>query len=130
MMTITKSFWSGKRIDPRPQRQIRSGKLAEASCGQLLPNKLQLNIEGLTQSKICDISQLATRHRALVILLQETHCTTPDQLVIPNFKLAGWTISRKYGLATFIHEGLGWTLADQSLDESVVEWLCVWLLMT
>ena len=34
-------------------------------------------------------------------------------------------MSRKHGLATFVHEGPGWTLADQSLDGSVVEWLCV-----
>ena len=77
------------------------------------------------QSKICVISQLGTRRRLLVILLQKTHCTTPDQLVIPNFTLAGWTMIRKHGLATFVHEGLGWTFADQSLDGSVVEWLSV-----
>ena len=125
MMTITGSFQGGKKTDPRPRRQTRSGKLADASCGQPLPSTLQLNIEDLTQSKICVISQLATRHRALFILLRETHCTTPNQLVIPNFTLAGWTMSWKYGLATFVHEGFGWTLADQSLDGSVVGCLCV-----
>ena len=125
MMTITGSFWGSKRINPRPQSQAQSGKLVEASCEQPLPNTLQLNIEGLMQSKICVISQLATKHKALVILLQETHCTTPDQQVIPNFKLAGQTMSRKHGLATFVHEGLSWTLADQFLDGSVVESLCV-----
>ena len=64
-------------------------------------------------------------NRALAIFLQETHCTTPDHLVIPDFKLADWTMSRKHGLATFVHKGLGWTLADQSLDGSAVTWLCV-----
>ena len=44
--------------------------------------------------------------------------------MIPIFKLAGWTMSRKHGLATCVHEGFGWTLADQSLEGSVVEWLC------
>ena len=34
-------------------------------------------------------------------------------------------MTEKHGLATFVHEGLGWTLADQSLDGSVIEWLCV-----
>ena len=125
MMTTTGSLLGGKRIDLRPRRQTRSGKLAEASCGQPLPSTLLLNIEGLTQSKICVNSQLGTRHRVPVILLQETHCTTPNQLVIPNFTLAGWTMSRKHGLATFVHEGLGWTFADQSPDGLVVEWLCV-----
>ena len=102
--------------DPRPRRQMRSGKLAEPSCGQPLPNTLRLNMEGLTQSKICVISQLATTLSALLIIQQETHCTTPNQLVTPNFKLAGWTMSRKHGL-----EGLDCALAD----ESFVEWLCV-----
>ena len=45
--------------------------------------------------------------------------------MIPNFTLAGWTMSRKHCLATFVHEGLGWTLVDQSSDGSVAEWLCV-----
>ena len=121
MMTITSSFRGGKKIDPQPRRQMRSGKVAEASCEQPLPNTLQLNIEGLTQSKICVISQLATRHRALVILLQETQYTTPDQLVAPNFKLAGSTTSRKHGLATFVHEGLGWTLADDGV-KTLMAW--------
>ena len=48
MMTIPISFRGGKRIDPRPRRQMRSGKLAEASCGQPLPSTLQLKNEGFT----------------------------------------------------------------------------------
>ena len=36
-------------------------------------------------------------------------------------------MSTKHGLATFVHEGLGSTLADQSPDGSVVEWLCVYV---
>ena len=34
-------------------------------------------------------------------------------------------MSKKHGLATFVHEGFGWTLANQSLDRSAVESLCV-----
>jgi len=45
--------------------------------------------------------------------------------MIPNFTLAGSSLSRKHGLATFVHNKLSWTLVDQSPDESTIEWLCI-----
>ena len=39
---------------------------------------------------------------ALVILLQETHCTDTEKLVLPNYQLARSSLSRKHGLATFV----------------------------
>ena len=57
--------------------------------------------------------------------LQETHCTTADKLVIPNFSLAGSILSRNHSLATFVHERLEWSLVDQSPEQSETEWLCV-----
>ena len=119
-----RGFRGGKRIDPRP-RKHRGVKLKDAACGLPMPTTLQLNVEGLHASKICVIRQLAERHKALVILLQETHCTNTDQLVIPHFTLAGAVLSRKHGLATFVHEKLKWTLADQSCSGSAIEWLSV-----
>ena len=77
----------------------------------LQPVVLQLNIEGTTASKIGVVERLAHETKALIIILQETHCTCVDKLVIPNFELAGSTPSRKYSLATFVHERLSWTLA-------------------
>ena len=62
---------------------------------------------------------------ALVILLQETHCTDAEKLVLPNYQLSGSSLSRKYGLATFVHERLRYTLLDQSPPTSEIEWLCV-----
>jgi len=53
------------------------------------PNILQLNTDGLTENKISVIEQLAYKNKAFIIVLQETHCTTEDKLVIPNFSLAG-----------------------------------------
>jgi len=47
-------------------------------------NILQLNTEGLTAEKISVIEQLAYKDKAFIIVLQETHCTTSDKLVIPN----------------------------------------------
>ena len=68
------------------------------------PTILQLNIEGLTASKMNVLHHLAMQSEALVILLQETHCTDAEKLVLPNYQLAGSSLSRKHGLATFVHE--------------------------
>ena len=62
---------------------------------------------------------------ALVILLQETHCTDAEKLVLPNYQLAGSSLSRKHGLATFVHERLRYTHLDQSPLTLEIEWLCV-----
>jgi len=82
------------------------------------PNIFQLNIEGLTEKKIAVIEQLAYKNKAFIIILQETHCTTADKLVIPNFSLAGSILSRSNGLATFVHEQLEWSLVNQSPEQS------------
>jgi len=87
----------------------------------LQPNILQLNTEGLTDNKISVIEQLAYKNKAFIIVLQETHCTTADKLVIPNFSLAGSILSRNHGLATFVQERLEWSLVDQSPEQSETE---------
>ena len=89
------------------------------------PTIFQLNIEGLTPSKMNVIHHLAMQYEALVILLQETHCTDAEKLVLPNYQLTGSSLNRKHGLATFVHERLRYTLLDQSSPTSEVEWLCV-----
>ena len=89
------------------------------------PNILQLNTERLTAEKISVIEQLAYKNKAFIIVLQETHCTTADKLVIPNLSLARSVLSRDHGLATFVHERLEWSLVDQSPEQSETEWLCV-----
>ena len=89
------------------------------------PTILQLNIEGLTASKMNVLHHLAMQSEALVILLQETHCTDAEKLVFPNYQLAGSSLSRKHGLATFVHERLRYTLLDQSPSTSEIERLCV-----
>ena len=76
------------------------------------PAVLQLNIEGLTASKINVLHHLAVQYEALVILLQETHCACADKLTIPGFALTGSSLSRKHGHATFVHGRLKWTLVD------------------
>ena len=85
------------------------------------PAVLQLNIEGLNANKINVLHHLAVQYEALVILLQETHCTCADKLAIPGFALAGSSLSRKHGLATFFHGCLKWTSVDQSPTTSGTE---------
>ena len=89
------------------------------------PTILQLNIEGLTASKMDVLHHLAMQSEALVILLQETHCTDAEKLVLPNYQLAGSSLSRKHGLATFVHERLRYTHLDQSPTISEIVLLCV-----
>ena len=89
------------------------------------PIILQLNFEGLTASKMNVLHDLAMQSKALVILLQETHCTDAEKLVLQNYQLAGSSLSRKHGLATFIHERLRYTLLDQFPPTLEIEWLCV-----
>jgi len=96
-----------------------------ASEDDFRPNILQLNTEWLTEKKISIIEQLAYKNKAFIIVLQETHCTFADEILIPNFALTGSTLSRNHGLTTFVHERLEWSLVDQSPEQSETEWLCV-----
>ena len=111
-----------KRIELRLQKKKKLHKSTNARCWSSVSIVLHLNVEGLSANKICVVSQLATKHKALVILLQETHWTNIVQLVIPNFMLDGWVSGRKHGL---VYKKISWTLADQSSERSAIEWLYV-----
>ena len=101
-------------VQLQPRETPFLGRGNQPSSGRIVkkyrrPTILQLNIEGLTAGKMDVLHRLAEQYEALVILLQETHCTCADKLVLPNFVLAGSTLSRKHGIATFVHERLTWT---------------------
>jgi len=49
---------------------------------------MQLNTEALSANKISVIEQLAGKNKALIIVLQETHCTTANKLVSSKPRLA------------------------------------------
>ena len=102
-----------------------SGCGSRNAVEDLRTNILQPNTEGLTADKISVIEKLAYKNKAFIIVLQETHCTTADKVVIPNFSLAGSILSKNHGFATFVHERLEWSLVDQSPEQSETEWLCV-----
>ena len=74
-----------------------------------MPTIIHLNIEDFTASKMSVLRQLAVQHEALFVLLQETHCTFAEKLILLSFDLPGF-LSRKHNLATSVHERLKHTL--------------------
>ena len=70
------------------------------------PAVLQLNIEGLTASKMNILYHLAVQYEATVSIFQDTHCSCTDMPMISGFALAGSSLSRKHDLATFVRNGL------------------------
>ena len=114
--------FSGRGDECVAHKLLFSGHIIKKFRG---PSILQLNIEGLTAIKMNVLHHLATQLEAFVILLQETNCTSAEKLVLSNYQLAGFSLSRKHGLATFVYERLKWTLYDQSPTTSETEWLCV-----
>ena len=115
------SFWTGQCLN----KTALFRAFPTSSDKFRRPTILQLNIEGLTASTMKVLHHLALQSEALVILLQKTHCTDAEKLVLPNYQLAGSSLSRKHGLATFVHERLRYTLLDQFPPTLEIEWLCV-----
>ena len=114
----------GKRLS-RTGQCLDKTALFRAHCQQVPKTHYSSAEHCLTASKMNVVYHLALQSKALVILLQETHCTDAEKLVLPNYQLAGSSLSRKHGLATFVHERLRYTLLDQSPPTSEIEWLCV-----
>ena len=79
---------------------------------------LQLNAEGLTNAKLEVIRQLADSNQVPVVLLQETHRTTDDNLKLPGFLLAGSISSKHHGMATFVRTGITWSAVKRSPPDS------------
>jgi len=77
------SAWEVGQTTPVSGRGSRN-----AAEDDLQPNIFQLNTEGLTVNKISVIEQLAYERKAFIVVLQKTHCTNAEKLVIPNFSLA------------------------------------------
>ena len=67
----------------------------EARC----PTLMQINVEGLTKAKREVIQHLTQKHRAVGILLQETHSTKDEQLQMPGFNIIA--AIHQHGIATY-----------------------------
>ena len=68
--------------------------------------------EGLTASKFLLIEDLALFTKVLVILLQDTQCSSAYKLVIPNLTLSGSITCRKRDFGTFVNNRYCCSLAD------------------
>ena len=79
---------------------------------------LQLNVEGLTNTKLTITEQLVYyTNKVTAILLQETHCETTEKIPILEFTLAAHILN-KHGLATLVrHRLTEWSLEAQSEDD-------------
>ena len=84
---------------------------------------LQLNVEGLTIAKLEVIRHLADSNKVAVVLLQETHWVSDNNLKLPGFLLAGSIHSKTHGMATLVREELSWTATSQSPPGCNMEWL-------
>ena len=84
-----------------------------------------LNVEGLTNSKLTIIEQLAHTNKVPAILLQETHCETTEKLTVPEFTLASQILNKQHGLVTFVRQDIECSFETQSEDNSQLEWLAV-----
>ena len=93
---------------PFSGRDVASKRIVNKFQRPAIP---QLDIEGLNPSKMSVFYHLAAQCEALVILLQATDCTSAQRLVLPDYQLAGFSLSRKHGLATFVHEPLKWSFS-------------------
>ena len=101
---------NSKQMSPHNHRTDRPRyKYASSSGRAVIPtvenqgmSVLQLNAEGLTSAKPEVIRQLADYNQVAVVLLQETHRTTDDNLKLPGFLLAGSIPSKHHGMATFV----------------------------
>ena len=88
---------------------------------------LQLNIEGLTASKMNVLHYLALQSEALVILLQETHCTNAEKLILPNYQLAGFFFKQEAWPCHVCPRAtkVAYIFLEQSPPTSEIEWLWV-----
>ena len=117
-------FWDGVMSALHAKRPFQ-GRSPKSFDGQ--PTILRLDIECLTASKRI-IQQHLAELEALVILLQDTQCTTAERLVIANYTIAWFSLSKKYSFATFVHatfvhERLNRILCSQSPSTLDTEWL-------
>ena len=89
---------------------------ATSLLDQWRPSILHLNTERFTANKISVIQQLAYKNKLFIIFLQETHCTTTDKLVIPDFSLAGSVLRRITALPRLFTRGWNetWSISHQS----------------
>ena len=118
-------FSQGIPLGKRPFQRGAMCPCQETPSASSEGQQFYLNIKGLTASKMNVLHHFAVQYEAFVILLEETQCTRADKLAIPDFAVAGYSLTRKHGHAMFVHDRVRWILVDQSPTTSESEWLCM-----
>ena len=85
----------------------------------------QVNVEGLTNTKINVIKHLAQKYDPTAILPQETHASDTSRLKICGYQLAAHTESNIYVTASFVKNGSKWEIAATCPDDSILNWTAV-----
>ena len=97
---------------------------------RLLITTIQLNVEGVTA--ILRLSLAVWRHftcyiymahnnKVIAIVLQVTHCTSPDVIAIAGYELCSYTASKHHDHSTSHHK----TAHGQWWLDSEIEWLAI-----
>ena len=110
------------RTGQSQKKKPSSGKIANKFQRATI---FQLNIKGLTASKIKVLHIITQQCETLIILLQETNWTNAEKLVFLSFQQTESSLSRKHGFATFVYNRLSYTLLYHSTPTSEIKWLWV-----
>ena len=91
------------------------------------PTLMDINVEGLTKAKREVIQHLTQKHRAVGILLQETHSTKDEQLQIPGFNIIAAIHHPKHGTATYARSDVLSGVVTTSLSTDPLQWMAAFI---
>ena len=66
---------------------------------------------------------MPSENRVNIILLQETHCESEDNLQLEGFDLTCFVPHKKHGIASFVKQGIQVSSILQSSENSSTEWI-------
>ena len=115
MPTIKQRFQPSFQPQPAPTRVFND------PTG---PSIMQLNVEGLTRSKCEVIAEMAKENEITVILLQETHTKSDNEIKIFGFHLIGALHNRHHGVATLVRNDATAHLIE-SFANNDLEWITI-----
>ena len=104
---------TGQCLEKMPFSRHNSNKFRRPTS----PVKISKASSKQEEFLIISPSQLSSYYRRSTALMQK--------LVLPSYQLAWSFLTRKYGLATFVHERLRYTLLEQFSPTSEIKLLCV-----
>jgi len=79
---------------------------------------LQINVEGWTSAKGEVLQRVSFEEKATLILVQETHQTTPDRLKLSEYTLVDYIPGKHHGIATFVSKRVMLTHVESSGDNN------------